>query len=109
VCGIDFIHDTSTCILSYSENGILIYDYLKYIVLQSFNGFGYYCFVIEHGKKALVGSESLFVCYDIQTGDQLWSFKEKNIPIYGFHKTLVGFIIDSQIHFLSKKLISELE
>ena len=64
VCGIDFINGSNMCILSYSENGILIYDFIKFIVVQSFNGIGYYCFVIDHGKKALIGSDSLFVCYD---------------------------------------------
>ena len=64
ICGIDFINGTTQCILSYSENGILIYDYLKYIVIHSFNGIGYYCFVIENGKKALIGSDSFFICYD---------------------------------------------
>jgi len=33
VSGIDFINGTNNCILSYSENGILIYDYIKYKVV----------------------------------------------------------------------------
>ena len=33
VSGIDFITGTNNCILSYSENGILIYDYMKFKVV----------------------------------------------------------------------------
>jgi len=33
ISGIDFITGTNNCILSYSENGILIYDYMKFKVV----------------------------------------------------------------------------
>ena len=49
MCGIDFIEDKNNCLITYSDNGIIVYDYIKGNIIHSMDGKGYFCFIVENG------------------------------------------------------------
>ena len=64
MCGIDFIEGSNNCLITYSDYGIIVYDYIKGSIIHSINGKGFFCFIVEDGSKAIIGYEHNLMCYD---------------------------------------------
>jgi hypothetical protein len=72
------------------------------------SGNAHFTFIFENGKKAITCTDKEIVCYDTKTWSALWQYEEKNVPIFGFHKSLEGIIVGKCVKFWSKKLVADM-
>ena len=110
VCGVDFFPKNrgNLSFIGYCGNGLLVYDYILDKVEHHMNGSAHFTFIFEEGNKAITSTDKEIVCYDTNTWSSLWIYEEKNVPIFGFHKSLEGIIVGKSIKFWSKKLVADL-
>ena len=69
VCGIDFFPKKygSLSFIGYSENGLVVYDYIQNKVEHHMNGNAHFAFIFENGTKAITSTDKEIVCYDTKT------------------------------------------
>ena len=85
-----------------------MYDFMNNIIIKEINGNAHFCFIFEKGRKAITSTDNEIVCYDTEFWIEQWKYEEKNVPIFGFHKSLEGIIFGKNVKFWSKKLIADL-